>query len=127
SVPPIVMDAGDSGDTIADFVFDTANERMFFVAGTDEGGNNSLFSLDLNTGTEQRIRRGRYAQMVASPDGSTVAVMNWVEFDAEEPLYLTLEVIDVESTVPTVIYVGGTVDEEGDLAEQAFAYPLAWR
>ncbi|MEL6405038.1 MAG: hypothetical protein AAFR81_11775 [Chloroflexota bacterium] len=127
SVPPIVMDAGDSGDTIADFVFDTANERMFFVAGTDEGGNNSLFSLDLNTGTEQRIRRGRYAQMVASPDGSTVAIMNWVEFDAEEPLYLTLEVIDVESTVPTVIYVGGTVDEEGDLAEQAFAYPLAWR
>lgn len=127
SLPPISLDAGDSGDTIASMVFNTTSDRLFYVAGTDQGGNNSLFALDLTTGAESRIRRGRYAQMVLSPDGSTLAVMNWVEFDPEEDRYLTLEVIDVASTVPTAIYVGGEVDAEGKLANASFAYPLSWR
>ncbi|MEO1286748.1 MAG: hypothetical protein AAFV93_03195 [Chloroflexota bacterium] len=127
SLPPIALDAGDRGDTIGDMVFNSTSDRLFYVAGSDEGGNNSLFALDLTTGTETRIRRGRYAQLVVSPDGNNVAAMNWVEFDPEEPRYLTLEVIDVNSTAPTVIYVGGEQDEEGDLINQSFAYPLAWR
>ncbi len=127
TLPPITVDAGDLGDTIGAMVFNNASDRLYYVAGTDEGGNNSLFSLDLTTGTESRIRRGRYAQMVLSPDGNTLAIMNWVEFDPEEPAYLTLETIDIASTVPTVIYVGGETDDEGDLINQSFAYPLAWR
>jgi Tol biopolymer transport system component len=127
SLQPIVLDAGDPGDTVASMVFSANSDRLYYVAGTDQGGNNSLFALDLTTGAESRIRRGRYAQMVLSPDGSTLAAMNWVEFDPEEDRYLTLEVIDVASTVPTVIYVGGEVDAEGKLANPSFAYPLSWR
>ena len=127
SLPAIVLDAGDPGDTIASMVFNANSDRLYYVAGTDQGGNNSLFSLDLSTGAESRIRRGRYAQFVLSPDGNTIAAMNWVEFDPEEDRYLTLEVIDVASTVPTVVYVGGEVDAEGKLANPSFAYPLSWR
>jgi len=127
SLPPIALDAGDQGDTIGAMVFSAASDRLFYVAGSDQGGNNSLFSLDLTTGTESRIRRGRYAQIAVSPDGSTLAAMNWVEFDPEEPRYLTMEVIDVASTAPTVVYVGGEVDAEGELQNQSFAYPIAWR
>src|SRR5690606_2087660 len=127
SLQAIDIDAGDQGDTIASMVFNANSDRLFYVAGTDQGGNNSLFSLDLTTGAESRIRRGRYAQIALSPDGNTLAAMNWVEFDPEEPAYLTLETIDIASTVPTVIYVGGETDDEGDLINQSFAYPLAWR
>lgn len=127
SLPPIALDAGDRGDTIGAMVFSSSSDRLFYVAGSDQGGNNSLFALDLTTGTESRIRRGRYAQIAISADGSTLAAMNWVEFDPEEPRYLTMEVIDVASTVPTVIYVGGEVDAEGKLQNQSFAYPIAFR
>lgn len=124
---PITLDAGDTGDTIGSMVFNAGSTSLYYVAGSDEGGNNSVFALDLVTGTESRIRRGRYAQLAISPDGSTLAAMNWVEFDPEEPRYLTLEVIDIASTAPTTIYVGGEVDEEGDLINPSFAYPVAWR
>ncbi len=127
TLPPISLDIGDLGDTVGAMVFSNASDRLYYVGGSDEGGNNSLFSLDLTTGTESRIRRGRYAQMALSPDGNTLAVMNWVEYDAEEPRYLTLETIDIASTVPTVVYVGGETDDEGNLINQSFAYPLAWR
>lgn len=127
SLPPILLDAGDQGDTIGSMVFNNASDRLYYVAGSDDGGNNSLFALDLTTGTESRIRRGRYAQMVISPDDSTLAIMNWVEFDPEEPRYLTLEVIEIASTTPTVVYVGGETDDEGELINQSFAYPIAWR
>ncbi len=127
TLPPIALDAGDRGDTIGSMVFNGSSTNLYYVAGSDQGGNNSLFALDLTTGTESRIRRGRYAQIAISSDGTTIAAMNWVEFDPDEPRYLTMEVIDVASTVPTVVYVGGEVDEEGDLANQSFAYPLAWR
>jgi hypothetical protein len=127
SLQPIVLDAGDPGDTVASMVFSTNSNALYYVAGTDQGGNNSLFALDLTTGAESRIRRGRYAQLVLSPDGSTLAAMNWVEFDPEEDRYLTLEVIDIASTVPTVIYVGGEEGEDGKLANASFAYPLSWR
>lgn len=127
ALPPIAIDAGDQGDTIGAMVFSNAGDKLYYVAGTDQGGNNSLFALDLATGTESRIRRGRYAQLAISPDGMSLAAMNWVEFDQEEPRYLTLEIIDIASTAPAVVYVGGEVDAEGKLANQSFAYPLAWR
>ena len=127
ALPPISIDIGDLGDTVGAMVFSNASDRLYYVGGSDEGGNNSLFSLDLTTGTESRIRRGRYAQMALSPDGNTLAAMNWVEYDAEKPRYLTLETIDIASTVPTVVYVGGETDDEGNLINQSFAYPLAWR
>lgn len=127
ALPPIAIDAGDRGDTIGAMVFNSSSDHLYYVAGSDQGGNNSLVALDLTTGTEDRIRRGRYAQMALSSDGTTLAIMNWVEFDPEEPRYLTLETIDIASTVPTVIYVGGETDDEGNLINQSYAYPLAWR
>ncbi|MGJ3238764.1 MAG: hypothetical protein ACFE0Q_08675 [Anaerolineae bacterium] len=126
-LPPIAIDAGDRGDTISSMIFSAGSDQLYYVAGSNEGNNNSVFALNLSTGTESRIRRGRYAQMALSPAGDALAIMNWVEFAPDEPRYLTLEVIDVASTAPTVIYVGGEVDEEGELANQSFIYPLAWR
>lgn len=127
SLSPINVNLANQGDTISAMVFAPDNETLYYVAGGDQGDTNTLFALNLTTGAEDRILRGRYAQMVVSPDGGTVAVMNWVEFDPEEPRYLTLEMVDLGANSATVIYIGGEVNDEGKLEDASFAYPLSWR
>lgn len=127
STPPTTIDAGDRGDTVASMIFSADSSRLYFVAGADEGGNNSLFVLDLATGSESRVDRGRYAQMAVAPDGSLIAVMDWVVFNDNEPPYLTFKFLDPASGSETVVFVGGEVNAEGKLINPAFAYPLAWR
>jgi dipeptidyl aminopeptidase/acylaminoacyl peptidase len=127
SLAPVQVDAGDNGDTIATLAFSQDNSQLILVAGTDEGGNNALVQIDLATGNESRIARGRYSQAVIAPDASRIAAMSWVVYDEDEEPYLSLVVVDAESGEETVIFEGGTVDGEGNLTNQAFAYPLSWR
>ncbi|MDQ7033771.1 MAG: hypothetical protein Q9P01_02725 [Anaerolineae bacterium] len=127
SLDPVQFDAGDNGDTIAVLAFSQDSSQLVFVAGTDEGGNNALLTMELETGNERRVARGRFAQVVISPDASQIAAMNWVAFDEDEDPYLSLVVIDAESGAETVIFEGGEVDDDGNLANPAFAYPLSWR
>lgn len=127
SLDPISVRLANRGDTISAMVFSPDNKTLYYVSGGDQGDNNALFGLNLTTGAENRISRGRFAQMVVSPDGNTLAVMNWVEFDSEEPRYLTLEMLDLSDDSATVIHIGGEVNDEGKLEDASFAYPLSWR
>lgn len=127
SLPPIRLSAGDRGDTISWMIFSADSNQLFYVAGGDAGRNNSLFVLNLATGSESRIARGRYAQAALSQDASLIAVMQWFVYDDEEAPYLTLEVMDVNTTAASTIFVGGELDAEGELINQRFAYPLSWR
>ena len=127
TLAPIQFDAGDNGDTIATLAFSQDSSELVFVAGTDEGGNNALVRIDLATGNETRIARGRYAQIVTSPDASQIAAMSWNVFDEDEDPYLNLVVVDAESGDETVIFEGGEVNAEGRLINPQFAYPLSWR
>lgn len=127
SLPPISVDLPNQGDTVSSMVFAPDNSTLYFVAGGDAGDNNSLFSLNLTTGADERIQRGRYAQMAISPDGKALAIMNWVKFDEKEDPYLTLEIYELASNSETVIYKGGTVNADGKLENASFAYPLSWR
>jgi hypothetical protein len=127
AAPPISLDAGDRGDTVLDMEFSADSSRLYYVAGADEGGNNSLFVLDLATGSESRIDRGRYAQMAVAPDGSLVAIMNWVVFNDAEPPYLTFMFLDPATGSESIVYVGGEISAENKLINPGFAYPLAWR
>jgi Tol biopolymer transport system component len=126
SLPPIMIDAGDQGDVISMMEFTADSNTLYYVSGADEGGDNSLFALDLQTGSEARITRGRFAQGAVAPDGSLIAMMQWVVYDEDEDPYLTLEIIDTATTAETTVFVGGEVNDEGDLINQQFAYPLAW-
>jgi len=126
SLPPITIDAGDQGDVISMMEFTADSNTLYYVAGDDQAGDNSLFALDLATGSEARITRGRFAQGEVSPDGQLIAMMQWVVFDDEEDPYLTLEIIDTATTAATTVFVGGEIDEEGELINPQFAYPLAW-
>jgi dipeptidyl aminopeptidase/acylaminoacyl peptidase len=127
TLDPIQFDAGDNGDTIAVLAFSQDSSQLVFVAGTDEGGNNALLTMNLGTGNESRVARGRFAQVAISPDASQIAAMNWVVFDEDENPYLSLVVLDAASGDETVIFEGGEVNAEGKLINPAFAYPLSWR
>lgn len=127
-LPPVTIPAGDAGFTVTNLTFSPDSTKLYFVAGGDNGRNNSLFELDLATGSDFRLDRGRFAQGALSPDATRLAMMNYVEFDPDEPVYLTLEILDIASGAKTMIFEGGEVDEvEKELLSQSFAYPLSWR
>jgi len=125
-LPPITFSAGDRGDTIGEMVFSSAGDQLVVVAGTDQGGNNSLFALNLETGSETRIRRGRFAQGALSPDDSRIAVMQWIFFDDDEEPFLSLEIVDLNTSEQSVLFEGGEV-VDGELMNQSFVFPLLWR
>lgn len=127
NLPAISIRAGDRGDTISEMLFSADNSLLFYVAGGNEGANNSLFALNLATGIESRITRGRYAQGVLAPDSRQIAILQWESYAADKDPYLNLVVLDTFTTAETLLYEGGEVTAENTLINQSFAYPLSWR
>jgi Tol biopolymer transport system component len=125
-LPPIEVDAGDRGDSISEMLFTPDSSRLLYVAGGDRGANNSLFTLDLATGSESRVIRGRFGQGVLAPDGQTMALMQWILYADDEDPYLSLIQVDVGAALEMTLFEGGEVTD-GELVNQQFAYPLAWR
>jgi len=125
-LPPIELSAGSRGDQIIELEFTSNNERLIYVAGGDNGDDNSLWGVDLVTGNNFRIRRGQYGWGVISPDGGRMAVMNWVPTENNRPPYATLVIVDIESTQETLLFNGGEV-VNGDLTGVRFALPITWR
>lgn len=127
-IAPIMVEAGSRGDTISALAFTADGSRLIFVAGGDSTANNSLVALDLNTGNDFRISRGRYGNGLAlAPNGSEALVTDWqVVEDPKEPPYLNLVAINVDSSQVTALFTGGEV-VDGKVTNQRFATPLAWR
>lgn len=125
-LPPITTEAGDRGETVSWMAFGPDSDFLYFVAGGDEGANNALFQLELATGSVERLSRGRYAQAALAPTGTELAIMSWTSFADDEPPYLTLERLNIQTLADEVLREGGVVID-GELTEQSFAYPLAWR
>lgn len=126
-LPPITLPAGSRGDTILALSFSQDSRRLLFVAGGSGINNNSLFSVDLNTGVDTRVIRGRYTQMVLSPDGSVAALSEWqIPSVARQPAYLNLMIVNLATNQSAALVQGARVTE-GIVSDQHFVYPLAWR
>jgi hypothetical protein len=125
-LPPIEITMPERGDLIGEMLFTTDNQRLIYTAGGAEGVSNSLFALDLLTGSERRIRRGNYGQGVLSPDGRYIAISNWEILNDDEPPIYTLVTLDLETTAELPLFIGADVIE-GEVVNQRFAYPLSWR
>lgn len=127
TIPPIVINAGSRGDIIAALDFTRDSQQMIFVAGGANGANNSLFALDLTTGGEQRVTRGRFADWLAlSPDGVRAALLDWQIIEGEsDPAYVNLVVVDTAAGTTTTLLEGAEV-VDGDATALQFAAPVAW-
>jgi Tol biopolymer transport system component len=124
---PISVSAGSRGDTISNMAFTPDSSHLVYVAGGDNNANNSLFSLDLASGSETRVRRGRFAQGFAlSPAGTEVAIMDWQFLeDPQQPPYIKLEVINLESSEVATLFEGADI-VDNKVQNQRFAWPMLW-
>lgn len=131
ATPPIVLSAGSRNDVISAMSFSADSQKLIFIAGSPDTGrnaNNSLVALDLNTGSDFRIKRGRFAPGLAvAPDGSAVVAMDYqVLEDEQQPPYLNLVSVNVETSETTLLFEGAEI-VDGKVTNQRFAFPLSWR
>jgi Tol biopolymer transport system component len=132
TVAPIVLEAGSKGDTVSNFTFTSDSKRLIVVAGGDKTANNALVGIDLDSGNNFRIARGRFApQFAISPDGTQVAVLDWtIPEDPKEPAYTKTVIINVDNSEKAELYNGGSVlDAKGkiDKTKLTFIAPLVWK
>ncbi|MDX1992008.1 MAG: hypothetical protein SF029_06450 [bacterium] len=126
-VPPINIPAGDSGDTISSMTFTQDSSQLLFVAGGNNRADNSLFALPLAAGSENRVIRGRYTQVIAAPDGQTAAVSEWLSAEQGSSRdYLNVSLIGLANGTSAPLFRGADIIE-GRVAEPRFVYLLAWR
>ncbi|MFN8528244.1 MAG: hypothetical protein U0670_06510 [Anaerolineae bacterium] len=123
--PPISISAGARGDAISALEFTPNSGRVVYVSGSTEGGDNSLFALDLAAGTESRVRRGTFAtQLVVAPDNERAAVSNYetAEEGTHTYQYLSVKIVNLNSNTETTLF-----DDTTSPADQRIsAYPIAW-
>ena len=127
-VAPIELPAGSAGDTISAMEFAPDGSSLYAVVGGDEGDNNAIVAINTTNGADFRVERGRFNnRMVVSPGGSEIVIADWqILEDPNEPPYLNLVALEVDSGASTTLFEGAVI-EEGKVVEQSFAVPLAWR
>jgi hypothetical protein len=121
---PISVPAQRSGEIISNLAFTPDSSRLVFVSGGHSGAENTLYGVELATGANVPIKAGRYGYGALSSDGASVALMEWQS--AGDDQYLTLVLVDIASGNSTLLFMGATFSGD-NIAEQRFAYPLAWR
>ncbi|RMF78240.1 MAG: hypothetical protein D6737_15390 [Chloroflexi bacterium] len=128
SLPPITFAARRRGEVISHLAFTSDSQRLIFVAGETDAGDNSLFALDLDTGSEFRVRRGRFAPgMIVSPDGTRAALSNWqIIEDSNEPPFQNFTVQEIETSVQNTLFIGAQI-VDNKVTNQTFIFPLSWR
>lgn len=129
--PPIRISAGSRNDVISSLHFTPDSRQLIFIAGSAGAGrsaDNALAALDLTTGSDYRIKRGRFAPGLAiAPDSRAVVVMDYqILRDERQPAYLNLVQIDLQSGETTVLFEGADI-VDGAVTNPRFALPLSWR
>ena len=131
SVAPIVLEAGSKRDTVSNFAFTNDSKRLIVIAGGDKSANNSLVGVDLDSGNNFRIGRGRFAPNFAiSPDGTQIAALDWtIPEDPKEPAYTTTVIITVDNSEKVELYTGAVFGADGkiDKTKLTFIAPLIWK
>jgi Tol biopolymer transport system component len=123
-LPPIRIAAGSGQDTVSGMAFTADSQRLLFVAGGNDGGSNSLFSVDLETAADNRVIRGRFAgPILISPDGGAAALSDW---QGDRSRYLNLNVVNLAQNQSIALFIGAEI-VDNTVIDQRFIYPISWR
>ncbi len=120
--------APNRGDVIAHAVFTPDSGTIVYTQGGSASKENVLFTLNLETGAQVSVLRGRFGYLALSPSGNQVAVMEWqtVE-DVTQPPYQSFAVVDISTSGYIPLWnKGAVITPEGKVTETKFVYPLAW-
>lgn len=116
---PIAISAGSRGDTIPAFAFGESSSRLYYVGG---GEDNALYSLDLSSGTESRIVRGRFGVAMAV-QGNQIAVLDTRREENPPAVFFDLVLVNADNAAKHTIYEGQPIAGGGS----TYAVPIAWR
>lgn len=126
--PPLILNPVARGDTISSIGYTPDSSTLLFIAGGSNGDNNSLFSVQLATGVDQRLMRGRYGYLIPSASGDFAVLTEWrVLTDPREPAYLNLITMDLNDPDTVEVLFEGADIVNDSVTNQRFVYPLAWR
>ncbi len=124
--PPIMINAGARGDIVQALAFTPDSLRLIYVAGGSTiGSDNSVFTLDLSSGTESRVRRGSFGTaLVVAPSGDRVALNEWMSTDVDGRTlnYRAVRLVNLTTNTETTLF-----EAVPDGANTLNADPLAWR
>ncbi len=126
NLPPITISAGTRGSVVERVIFAPDSQKLFFIAGGASPENNAAFTVDLLTGTSERIARGRFASGAISPEGDKVALINHATFTEREPAYPTISILNLADGGLTVLYTGAQIVDNRVTALQNISV-LSWR
>jgi WD40 repeat protein len=127
SVAPIMFSAGSKGDTISSMAFTPDSSHLVVIAGGDNKANNSLVSIEVATGQNNRVARGHFDKGLSiSADGTQAALLDWqIPEDTTQKPYLNLVSINLNDGTTATLYAGADI-VDGKEKNQRFAYPMAW-
>lgn len=127
TVAPITLPAGSRGDVLSAMAFTADSKHLLAVIGGTDSGDNSLFSVDLTSGSSSRIARGRFGSALTVASNGLIAVPEWqIPDDPKQPAYLNTVVIN-SATNETATWFTGAEITDGKVTNARFAVPLAWR
>jgi Tol biopolymer transport system component len=123
-VPPIEIALNDRGEIVSELLFTPDSSILYYVQGGE--ANRALYALDMLSGSESRVSRGRLAQGVLSPEGTKIALIRRELGGERQTPYITLIAQDIATGNETVLFTGGEI-VDNKVVNQRFAYLLAWR
>lgn len=128
TVAPITLSAGSRGDVVSAMSFTPDSRQLFVVAGGVDSANNSLFSVDLASGSSSRVTRGRFgAALAVLRDGTHVALPDWqIPDDTRQPAYANMIVLNTATNEVATWFTGAEI-VDGKVTNQRFAFPMMWR
>lgn len=115
---PVSVSAGSRGDLLPAFSFGETSDRVYYVGG---GVDNALFSLNLNTGAESRITRGRFGNAMIV-QGDRIFVQEYRRQETPPAEFTDLVLVNADGSKRTV-YQGEPIAGGGS----TYAVPLTWR
>lgn len=124
--PPIIIRAGARNDLISSLAFTPDNASVIYTAGSANGGDNSVFALDLASGTAARVRRGNFGRaLVVSHDGEHAVVNEWVSVQdgTQTRTYQALRLINLQTNTEITLFE----DTDSPANARISAIPLGWR
>jgi hypothetical protein len=122
---PKEVTAPTRSDTIPFMAF--SDDGLYYLMGGTNGSENTLFKLDLATGSSTQVSRGQYGMGAVLPDGKTIAMSQWMRAeDARRTPYTDLVAVNTGDGSTTTLFTGVELNENGSVANRRFAHPLVW-
>ena len=124
---PLIIPTGNRGDTIPFMQYAPDGSLVYLVGGTGSEGN-AILVLRPGSTTPDSVRRGTYSPWaVLSPDGSRIAVLEWVPKTegVRGDTFLHLMIVDLATRETAQLFQGGEIIDN-QTQNMQFARPLLW-